>query len=126
VTTLDNLRKSAKRWLKSLREGDREAHARLARAYPDAPKRPTLRDVQHALARERGHDSWIALTRGSPIGPPRRRRFSRCFRRRGKVTPRPSPPSSMNIPASSTTVECCPAIRVSERRCTSALDTKPW
>jgi hypothetical protein len=26
-------------------------------------KQPTLRDVQHALARERGHESWIALTR---------------------------------------------------------------
>jgi ankyrin repeat protein len=62
VTTVDNLRKAAKRWLKSLREGDPDARARLARAYPDAPNKPTLRDVQHALARERGHGSWIALT----------------------------------------------------------------
>jgi uncharacterized protein len=63
VTTVDNLRKAAKRWLKALREGDAEARARLVRVYPGAPKQPTLRDVQHALARERGHESWIALTR---------------------------------------------------------------
>jgi uncharacterized protein len=62
VTTTDNLRKQAKRWLRLLREGDPAARARLARAYPGAPSRPTLRDVQHALARERGHESWIALT----------------------------------------------------------------
>ena len=31
------------------------------RAYPNAPARPVLRDVQHALAREHGHESWIAL-----------------------------------------------------------------
>jgi uncharacterized protein len=65
VTTPDTLRKTAKRWLKSLRDGDAEARARLARAYPDAPANPTLRDVQHALARERGHESWIALKRAA-------------------------------------------------------------
>jgi ankyrin repeat protein len=63
LTTLDNLRKAAKRWLKSLRDGEAEARARFRRAYPDAPEHPTLRDVQHALARERGYESWIALTR---------------------------------------------------------------
>jgi ankyrin repeat protein len=63
VTTLGTLRKAAKRWLKSLREGDPEARARLARANPGAPGQPTLREVQHALARERGHQSWFALTR---------------------------------------------------------------
>jgi uncharacterized protein len=63
LSTLDNLRKSAKRWLKALRDGDGEARARLQRAYPDAAAEPTLRDVQHALAREHGHDSWHALTR---------------------------------------------------------------
>jgi hypothetical protein len=63
VSSIDNLRKAAKRWLKALRDGDAEARMRLARAYPDAPEPPTLRDVQHALARERGHDSWIALTK---------------------------------------------------------------
>src|SRR5712691_7226265 len=61
LSTLDNLRKAARRWLKALREGDAEARARLLSAYPGAPDPPTLRDVQHALARERGHESWIAL-----------------------------------------------------------------
>lgn len=63
MSTLDNLRKNAKRWLQALRDGDAQARARLVRAYPGAPEQPTLRDVQHALARERGHDSWIALSR---------------------------------------------------------------
>jgi ankyrin repeat protein len=61
VSSLDNLRKTAKRWLKALRDGDAAARARLARAYPGAPEQPTLRDVQHALARERGYESWVAL-----------------------------------------------------------------
>jgi uncharacterized protein len=52
--TLDNLRKTAKRWLRALRANEAEARARLARAYPGAPDEPGLRDVQHALARERG------------------------------------------------------------------------
>jgi ankyrin repeat protein len=63
VSTLDNLRKNAKRWLTALRDGDAVARARLVRAYPGAPDPPTLRDVQHALARERGHASWVALTK---------------------------------------------------------------
>jgi ankyrin repeat protein len=63
VTRIDNLRKTAKRWLKLLRDGDPAARARLDRAHPGAPPQPTLRDVQHALARERGHESWIALIR---------------------------------------------------------------
>jgi hypothetical protein len=60
-TSLDNLRKEAKRWLKALRAGEPEARARLERAYPAAPVAPALRDVQHALAQEYGHESWIAL-----------------------------------------------------------------
>ena len=62
MTTLDNVRKTAKRWLHALRAGDPDARARLDRVYPDAPEHPTLRDVQQALARERGYKSWIALT----------------------------------------------------------------
>jgi uncharacterized protein len=61
VSSLDNLRKDAKRWLKALRAGDADARARLRRAYSDAPPVPGLRDVQHALARERGHENWVAL-----------------------------------------------------------------
>ncbi len=61
MSNLEHLRKSAKRWLKELRSGDSAARERLLRAHPEAPAEPTLRDVQHALARERGFDGWIAL-----------------------------------------------------------------
>jgi hypothetical protein len=60
-TTLDHLKKEAKRWLKALRENVAEARARLERALPGAPDAPTLRDVQHALAREHGLPGWTAL-----------------------------------------------------------------
>ena len=50
MSTLDNLRKSARRWLKALRADDADAHARLKRADPNASSNPALRDVQHALA----------------------------------------------------------------------------
>jgi uncharacterized protein len=59
--TLENLKKEAKRWLKALRADDAEARARLERADPQAPAEPTLRDVQHALAREYGLAGWTAL-----------------------------------------------------------------
>ena len=61
-TTLDNLRKEAKSWLKELRSGDADARARLARvASTTAAGSPTLRDVQHALALEFGCSGWAAL-----------------------------------------------------------------
>ena len=61
MSTLDNFRKEAKRWLKALRAGDPPAVDRLRVAYPQAQLPPTLRDVQHALAREHGFDNWAAL-----------------------------------------------------------------
>ena len=61
ATSLDTLRKEAKRWLKEIRANSPEARARFAGAYPTASATPTLRDVQHALAREHGHESWIEL-----------------------------------------------------------------
>src|SRR5438046_2500038 len=61
ATTLDNLRKEAKRWLKALRESSAEARERLERAYPNAPHTPVLRDVQHALACEYGQANWKDL-----------------------------------------------------------------
>lgn len=70
MTTLDNLRKAAKRWLKALRADDAEARARMNRAYPSAPANPGLRDVQHALARERGHESWKAMVSAVDIRLP--------------------------------------------------------
>jgi hypothetical protein len=60
---MDALRKQAKRWLRALRAGDAEARARLERAHPAAPPQPVLRDVQHALAREYGYESWLHLKR---------------------------------------------------------------
>jgi ankyrin repeat protein len=63
ASTLDNLKKEAKRWLKALRADDERARARLRRAYPQAPAEPTLRDIQHALALEHGIEGWTALTK---------------------------------------------------------------
>ncbi|MGH9521026.1 MAG: hypothetical protein ACRD3E_00680 [Terriglobales bacterium] len=60
-TTLENLKKEAKRWLKNSREGDREARERLRAAHPKAAANPVLRDVQHALAREYGFSGWTEL-----------------------------------------------------------------
>jgi hypothetical protein len=62
-TSLEQLKKDAKRWLKALRAGDASARARLELANPRAGNPPALRDVQHALAREYGCDGWIALAR---------------------------------------------------------------
>ncbi len=70
ASPLDNLKKHAKRWLKALRANDPSARDRLRRAYPDAPRDPVLRDVQHALARERGHQSWPALKSAVASAPP--------------------------------------------------------
>ena len=60
-TTLHTLKKEAKRWLKAIAGGARDARVRFERAYPDAPRVPTLRDVQHALALEHGLPGWAAL-----------------------------------------------------------------
>jgi len=59
--SLDSLKKEAKRWLDALRANDADAHARLVDALPEAPPAPTLRDVQHALAREHGFPGWAPL-----------------------------------------------------------------
>lgn len=59
--SLDSLKKEAKRWRDALRANAAEARARLERAIPNAPAIPTLRDVQHALAREHGFAGWAAL-----------------------------------------------------------------
>lgn len=66
--TVENLKKEAKRWLRALRAGDAGARARFDRALRDAPAEPTLRDVQHALARERGCAGWTELTARVPNG----------------------------------------------------------
>ena len=59
-TTMDALRKQAKRWLKDIEAGDPLAVQRFRDVYPgDAP--PKLREVQHALSREFGFASWAIL-----------------------------------------------------------------
>src|SRR5688572_22281236 len=72
-TTLDNLKTEAKRWLKAVRAGAADARARLARALADPPTLPTLRDVQHALAREHGQSGWTALKARLSADSPMRR-----------------------------------------------------
>lgn len=67
--SLDSLKKEAKRWLATLRANTADARARLERALDSVPANPTLRDVQHALAREHGFSGWTALKQafsGSP------------------------------------------------------------
>lgn len=61
MSTLDNFRREARRWLKAIRTGDAKAIGRLHRAHARAPELPALRDVQHAVAREHGYESWQAL-----------------------------------------------------------------
>ena len=60
-TSLESLRKEAKRWLTAIRAGDREARQRFERGHLPAIATPGLRDIQHALAREYGQASWTAL-----------------------------------------------------------------
>lgn len=66
---LDHLKKDAKRWLAALRRDVAGARARFARALPGGPGRPTLRDVQLALARELGFPGWAALKRALAPDP---------------------------------------------------------
>ena len=60
-SSLENLKREAKRWLKALRDGDPNARTRLTSAHPAAPATPALRDVQFALAREHGLAGWAEL-----------------------------------------------------------------
>ena len=60
-TTLDNLKKEAKRWLKELRANDGEARARFERATAKDPGNAVMRDVQHTVALEYGMPGWKAL-----------------------------------------------------------------
>jgi uncharacterized protein len=52
--SLDSLKKEARRWLAALRANEADARTRLARVLPDMRASATLRDVQHAIAREHG------------------------------------------------------------------------
>ena len=46
MSTLDNLRREAKHWLKALRSQDPSARARLTKAWPGAPDTPTTFPVK--------------------------------------------------------------------------------
>ena len=61
-SNLESLRKEAKRWLKALQAGDRQALERFTGIHPGHGT-PSLRIVQHALALEYGFSSWAALKR---------------------------------------------------------------
>src|SRR3954469_17362835 len=61
-SSLENFRREAKRWLAALHENDAEACARFEAASGSPPHDPSLRDVQHALARDYGYDGWTALS----------------------------------------------------------------
>ena len=77
MPTLENLKKEAKRWLKALRANVAEARARLLRVFPNAPRIPTLRQIQHALAQERGFSGWAELKQRLPAEASLTRRYER-------------------------------------------------
>jgi uncharacterized protein len=60
-SSLDSLRREAKRWLKAVRAGEPTALSRLKLVLPRADASVGLREVQQALAREFGAESWAAL-----------------------------------------------------------------
>lgn len=59
--TLESLKKEAKHWLDGLRRNAPDARTRFERAVKAVPVKPTLRDVQHALAHEHGFAGWAEL-----------------------------------------------------------------
>jgi ankyrin repeat protein len=59
-SSLENLRREAKRWLKQIAAGDTYAAARFAARLPGRTE-PKLREVQHALALDYGFASWATL-----------------------------------------------------------------
>ncbi|MDB4917439.1 MAG: hypothetical protein JWM95_5083 [Gemmatimonadetes bacterium] len=61
AASLDNLKREAKRWHTALLARNADAARRIARVIPHVPAQPTLRDVQHALAREFGFVTWPDL-----------------------------------------------------------------
>ncbi len=62
-TTLDSLRRMAKRWKRAIEAGDALPLARFRDVYPQSDGKPTLREVQQALSHEFGFASWAALKR---------------------------------------------------------------
>jgi hypothetical protein len=61
--TLESLKKEAKRWLDALRQNQPESRTRFERVVSNPPVKPSLRDVQRALALEHGFSGWAELKR---------------------------------------------------------------
>lgn len=61
-SSLEILKREAKRWLRAIQKNDAEALARLRRSLTTHTAEPTLREVQHALAVEHGFDGWALLS----------------------------------------------------------------
>lgn len=60
-STLETIRRQAKRWLKEIEAGDSEAIARFRKLMPGHAGVPKLREVQHAVARDYGLSNWAIL-----------------------------------------------------------------
>lgn len=60
-TSLEGLRREARRWHRSIASGDARALKRLGSALPGHNSAPGLRTVQQALAHEYGFASWAQL-----------------------------------------------------------------
>jgi len=69
---LESLHKEARQWLKALRAADAAAWRRLHAVLPGCAPQPTLRQVQLALARERGFEGWSGLTQAAAQAGARR------------------------------------------------------
>ena len=61
--SLESLKKEAKRWFDALRQNIPDARTRYELSAPKALPKPTLREVQHALALENGFSGWTELKR---------------------------------------------------------------
>src|SRR5262245_61531661 len=70
--TLEHLRKQAKRRLKEFESGDKRAVNWYRNAVPHPSENPTLRDMQHAIARNLDFPGWADLKRAleTPLPDP--------------------------------------------------------
>lgn len=69
---LERLRKNAKRALREFRSGNAQRVRWYRQAVPNGPAEPTLRDMQHAVARTLDFPGWADLTRAleTPLPDP--------------------------------------------------------
>ena len=62
-SSLESVRRQAKRWLKQITAGDSDAIARFMARAPNRPN-PTFREVQHALALDYNYSNWVRTQAG--------------------------------------------------------------